>query len=130
MTPFGACSLVFRPIYLLRVSLRSGKQYLGVWGLSSVLFLSFAALCSTWDLAPCCSVTTPCPTLCNPMDCSTPGLPVPHHFPEFVQVHELVMPSDHLILCRSLLLMLSVFSSTRVFSSRLFASAGQSIGAP
>ena len=122
--------LVFRPIYLLRVSLRSGKQYLGVLGLSSVLFLSFAALCSTWDLAPCCSVTTPCPTLCNPMDCSTPGLPVPHHFPEFVQVHELVMPSDHLILCRSLLLMLSVFSSTRVFSSRLFASAGQSIGAP
>ena len=116
MTPFGACSLVFRPIYLLRVSLRSGKQYLGVWGLSSVLFLSFAALCSTWDLVPCCSVTTPCPTLCNPMDCSTPGLPVPHHFPEFVQVHALVMPSDHLILCRPLLLMPSVFSSTRVFS--------------
>ena len=26
-------------------------------------------------------------TLCNPMDCSMPGLPVPHHLPEFVQVH-------------------------------------------
>ena len=28
-----------------------------------------------------------CLMLCNPMDCSTPGLPVPHHFLEFAQVH-------------------------------------------
>ena len=28
------------------------------------------------------SVTQSCPTLCNPMDCSTPGLPVHHQFPE------------------------------------------------
>ena len=33
-----------------------------------------------------CSVTQLCPTLCNAMDCSTPGLPVPHHNPEFAQV--------------------------------------------
>ena len=26
-------------------------------------------------------------TLCDPMDCSTPGLPVPHHLLEFAQVH-------------------------------------------
>ena len=26
-------------------------------------------------------------TLCNPMDCSTPGLPVHHQLPEFTQVH-------------------------------------------
>ena len=25
--------------------------------------------------------------LCDPMDCSMPGLPVPHHLPEFAQVH-------------------------------------------
>ena len=31
------------------------------------------------------SVTQSCPTLCNPMDCSTPGLPVPHRLPEFLQ---------------------------------------------
>ena len=31
----------------------------------------------------CCSVTKLCLTLCNPMDCSTPGFPVPHHLPEF-----------------------------------------------
>ena len=28
-----------------------------------------------------------CPTLCNPMDCSTPGFPVLHHLPEFAQTH-------------------------------------------
>ena len=31
------------------------------------------------------SVTQSCPTLCNPMNCSTPGLPVHHHLPEFTQ---------------------------------------------
>ena len=35
----------------------------------------------------CCPVATSCQTLCNSMDCSTPGLPVPHHFCEFAQVH-------------------------------------------
>ena len=33
------------------------------------------------------SVTQSCPTLCNPMNCSTPGLPVRHHLPEFTQTH-------------------------------------------
>ena len=31
----------------------------------------------------CCSVTQLCPTLCDPMDCSTSGFPVLHHLPEF-----------------------------------------------
>ena len=31
------------------------------------------------------SVTQPCPTLCDPMDCSTPGLPVHHQLPELAQ---------------------------------------------
>ena len=31
------------------------------------------------------SVTQSCPTLCNPMDCSTPGLPVHCQLPEFTQ---------------------------------------------
>ena len=35
----------------------------------------------------CCTVSCSCPTLCDPMDCSTPGLPVSHHLPEFAQVH-------------------------------------------
>ena len=33
------------------------------------------------------SVTQSCPTLCNPMNSSTPGLPVHHHLPEFTQTH-------------------------------------------
>ena len=33
------------------------------------------------------SVAQSCPTLCNPMDCSTPGLPVHHQLPEFTQTH-------------------------------------------
>ena len=35
----------------------------------------------------CCSVTQLCPTLWDPMDCSTPGFPVLHHLPEFTQTH-------------------------------------------
>ena len=33
------------------------------------------------------SVTQLCLTLCDPMNCSTPGLPVHHHLPEFTQTH-------------------------------------------
>ena len=35
----------------------------------------------------CCLVTKPCLTPCNPVDCSTPGFPVLHYFPEFAQIH-------------------------------------------
>ena len=35
----------------------------------------------------CCSVAKSCPTLCDPMDCSTPGFPVLHCLPEFAQIH-------------------------------------------
>ena len=36
---------------------------------------------------PLCSVTQSCLTLCNPMNCSTPGLPVHHQLPESTQTH-------------------------------------------
>ena len=51
--------------------------------------------------------TQSCPTLCDPMNRSTPDLPVHHQLPEFTQthVHWSLMPSNHLILCRSLLLL-------------------------
>ena len=35
----------------------------------------------------CCSVTKSCPTLCNPMECRTPGSSVLHYLPEFAQIH-------------------------------------------
>ena len=47
------------------------------------------------------------------MDCSIPGLPVPHHLPEFASV----MPSSHLILWCPLLLLPSIFPSISVFSN-------------
>jgi len=34
-----------------------------------------------------CSVAQSCPTLCHPIDCSTPGLPVHHQLPEPTQTH-------------------------------------------
>ena len=61
-----------------------------------------------------------CPTLCDPIDCSTRGLPVHHQLPELTQTYiHWVMPSNHLILCRPLLLMPSIFPSIRVFSNEL-----------
>ena len=41
----------------------------------------------TYTYMYCCSFAKSCPTLCSPMDCSTPALPVPHYLLEFAQVH-------------------------------------------
>ena len=50
----------------------------------SILHLeSIGVICT----ANCCSVAKLCPTLCDPMDCSTPSLRVSHYLPEFAQVH-------------------------------------------
>ena len=60
------------------------------------------------------------------MNCSTPGLPVHHHLPEFTQTHvhslrltsiESMMPSSHLILGHPLLLRPPIPPSIRVFSN-------------
>ena len=65
------------------------------------------------------SVAQSCPTLCDPMDCSMPGFPVHHQLPELLKLMSIasVMPSNHLILCRPLLLLPSIFPSIRVFSN-------------
>ena len=57
-----------------------------------------------------CSVAQSCPTLCDPMNRSTPGLPVHHQLPEFTKLTsvESVMPSSHLILCCPLFLLPAV----------------------
>ena len=44
----------------------------------------------------CCSVIKSCPTLYDPMDCSRPGFPVPHHLLEFAQVRDTTQPSHPL----------------------------------
>ena len=65
------------------------------------------------------SVAQLCPTPCNPMNRSSPGLPVHHEpwSPPKPMCIELVMPSNHFILCRLLLLLPSIFLSIRVFSN-------------
>ena len=70
---------------------------------------------------PFSSVTQSCPTLGHPKDCSTPGLFVHHQLPEFLKLMsiELVMLSNHLILCCPLLLLPSVLLSIRVFFNEL-----------
>ena len=67
----------------------------------------------------CCSVAKLCLTLCDPMGCSMPGSPVPHHLLEFAQVHVHWISDaiQHLILCLLILLLPSMFPSIRVFSS-------------
>ena len=59
------------------------------------------------------------PTLCDPMNRSTPGLPVHHHLPEFIQthvhqVHDAIQPSHP---CNPLLLLPPIPPSIRVFSN-------------
>ena len=67
----------------------------------------------------CCSVAQTCQSLCDPRDCSTPGLPVLHHLPEFAQTHvhsvgDVIQPSHPL---SSPLLPPSVFPSITVFNN-------------
>ena len=65
------------------------------------------------------SVAQSCPTLCNPKRCSTPGFLIITNSQSLLKrmSHELVMPSNHLLLCYPLLLLLSIFPSIRVFAS-------------
>ena len=66
------------------------------------------------------SVAQLCPTLCNPMDCNQPGLPVhpsptPGVYPNSCLLSQWCHPT--LILCRTLLLLPPIFPSIRVFSN-------------
>ena len=68
------------------------------------------------------TVAQSCLTLCNPMDCSTPGLPVPHHFPKFAQVHvycigDAIQPSHPLMPSSPSALSLSQHQTFSVFTS-------------
>ena len=65
------------------------------------------------------SVAQSCPTLCDPMNCSTPGLPVHHQLLEATKTHvhklsDAIQPSHPLSF---LLLLPSIFPSIRVFSN-------------
>ena len=71
------------------------------------------------DICQFSSVVQSCPTLCDPMDCSTPSFPSITNSQSLLKLMsiESVMPSSHLILCCPLLLPPSIFLSVSVFSS-------------
>ena len=77
------------------------------------------------------SVTQLCPTLCDPMDCSTPGFPVHHQLLELAQTHVLrvgdaIQPSYPVVPFSSCL---QSFPTSESFPmSQFFTSGGQSIG--
>ena len=104
------------------------------FGLVNICFIYLYPPMSDLNIYECCilllgwhlynsiqfsSVAQLCPTLCNPMNHSTPGLPVHHQLPEFTQTHvcwvgDAIQPS--LPLYSPLLLLPSIFPSIRVFS--------------
>ena len=59
-------------------------MYIYISKLYSVIYISFTLLLSSVQFS---SVTQLCPTLCDPMYPSTPGLPVHHQLPEFTKTH-------------------------------------------
>ena len=86
---------------------------------------------ASYSLAKCCSVAKSCPILCNPMDSSTPGFPVLHISQSLLKLMsvELMMPSNHLILCCPFSSCLHSFPTLGSFpKSQLFTSSGQNIG--
>ena len=66
------------------------------------------------------SVPRSCLTLCDPMNHSTPGLPVHHQLPEYTQthIHPVSDVTSHLILSLPLLLLPPIPPSIRVFSNK------------
>ena len=69
-------------------------------------------------------------SLCDPMDCTTPGFSIHHQFLLKLMCIELEMPSNHLILCHPLSSCLQSFPASGSFpGSQFFTSGGQSIGA-
>ena len=82
------------------------------------------------DRSCCCTIAKSCPTHCNPMDYNTPGslwttthqaalsFTISQSLLKLMSI-ESMMPSNHLILCHSLLLLSSIFPNIRVFSNEL-----------
>ena len=95
------CTSWFCKLYSEMV-LYHASRLISKLGLAEPLNVGIQLLCQQIPATSncCCSVTQLCLTLCNPMDCSTPGLPVPHHLPSLPKFMSTasVMPSSHLIL--------------------------------
>ena len=66
-------------VWIGRRNRRWGVMLPPPWGLRICL--------NTWNSSASCSVAQLCPTVCDPMDCSTPGFPVRHQLLEPTQTH-------------------------------------------
>ena len=101
------------------IAIQTWRKFSWAIQLSYRILVSFLAhMLEMLQLFPISSVQS-CPTLCDPMNCSTPGLPVHHQLLEFTQTRvsiELVMPSSHLIFCRPLFLLPPIPPSIRIHS--------------
>ena len=108
----------------------STKQYISQFQGRWIRFLSsfYASFHCSVQFS---SVAQSCPTLCDPMNRSTPGLPVHHQLPEFTQTHvhrvsDAIQPSSSVVPFSSCPQSLPASESFTV--SQLFAWGGQSIG--
>ena len=84
----------------------------------SLMFSNICSLSSMYKIQ-FSSVAQSCPTICDPMNRSMPGLLVHHQLPDSTQthVHQVSDAIHHLILCCPLLLLPSIFPRIRVFSN-------------
>ena len=93
-----------------------------------IFLATFRAVCYLIQFS---SVAQSCPALCDPMNHSTPGLPVHHHLPEFTQTHvhrvgDAIQPSLPVVPFSSCSQSLPASESFPV--SQLFTWGGQSTG--
>ena len=85
MSVFSTCWLYFKSFIILSFSFQSSihLEFICVYCVMSSFDFIFFPISSVQFR----SVAQSCPTLCDPMNCSTPGLPVHHQLPEFTQTH-------------------------------------------
>ena len=103
------------------------------WNLEKTVNLSHSHLYHHLEILQFSSVAQLCPTLCDPMDHSTPGLPVHHQVPELTQNHVHWVDDGHPTILSSVIPFSSCPQSLPASGSfqmsQLFTSGGQSIGA-
>ena len=139
--------LLYMAFIMLKCFLYTHFVFYHKWMLSVVI----CAFCIYWDdhmifffnllmwyvshwLVCCCSVAQSCPTLCNPMDCSTLGPPSPSPSPRACSnscpnwVSDDIQP-PHPLSSPSFFCLQSFPASLSILMNQLFASGGQSVGA-
>ena len=82
-----SCEIPQSSYFLLTYQSRSVSCGGWSFSLKSNMKIVSRITCQLSVLVQFSSVTQSCPTLCSPMDCSTPGLSAHHQLPEFTQTH-------------------------------------------